>query len=70
MLLVVAVDRVGDDYTVIAEFLDSLTGETTQFRCQSAEPVLEPGDFINMKDKEISFLHKQTLIPITFQLAR
>ena len=59
MLLVVSVDREGDENTVTAEFLDSLTGETTQFRCLSAEPVLEPGDFINMKGKEISFLHKR-----------
>jgi hypothetical protein len=66
MLLVVTVDRDGDENTVTAEFLDSKTGETTQFNCRSDEPVLEPGDFINIKGKEISFLHKQTLIPITF----
>jgi hypothetical protein len=66
MLLVVTVDRNGDENTVTAEFLDSQTGETTQFKCRSPEPVLEPGDFINMKGKELSFLHKQTLIPITF----
>jgi hypothetical protein len=66
MLLVVTVDRVGEENTVIAEFLDSLTGEITLFRCRSAEPVLEPGDFVNMKGLEISFLDKQTLTPITF----
>lgn len=66
MLLVVTVDRGGNENTVTAEFLDLLSGETTQFRCRSAEPVLEPGDFVNMKGKEISFLHKPTLTPITF----
>jgi hypothetical protein len=66
MLLVVAVERAGIESTVTAEFLDSLSGETTQFRYRSAEPIFEPGDFVNMKGLEISFLHKQTLTPITF----
>jgi hypothetical protein len=66
MLLVVSVERDSDEYAVTAEFLDSQNGETTQFKCRSTEPILEPGDFINMKGKEISFLHKQTLMPITF----
>ncbi len=66
MLLVVSVERDGDENTVTAEFLDSQNGETTQFKCSSAEPVFEPGDFINMKGKEFSFLHKQMLVPVTF----
>ena len=66
LLLVVFVDRNSDENTVTAEFLDSQTGETTQFKCRSAEPVLEPGDFVNMKGKEISFVDKATLIPVTF----
>jgi hypothetical protein len=66
LLLVVAVDREGIESTVTAEFLDSQSAETTQFKCRSAEPVLEPGDFVNMKGSEISFVHKATLIPITF----
>jgi hypothetical protein len=66
MLLVVFVERDGIENTVTAEFLDSQSGETTQFKCRSAEPILEPGDFVNMKGLEISFLDKQTLTPITF----
>jgi len=57
MLLVVTVERDGDENTVTAEFLDSQANETTKFKCQSVEPVLEAGDFVNMKANEISFLH-------------
>ena len=66
LLLVVSVERYGDENMVAAEFLDSLTGEIAQFKCRSVEPVLEPGDFVNMKGKEISFVHKATLVPVTF----
>ena len=66
LLLVVSVERDGDENTVAAEFLDSLTGEIAQFKCRSAEPVLDPGDFVNMKGKEISFVDKATLVPVTF----
>jgi hypothetical protein len=66
LLLVVSVNRDDDENTVTAEFLDSQSGETTQFKCRSDEPVLEPGDFVNIKGKEISFVHKATLIPVTF----
>jgi hypothetical protein len=67
LLLVVEVDRDGDENAITAEFLDSRSGETVQFRCRSTEPVLEPGDFVNMKGDEISFVHKGTLIPIIFE---
>jgi hypothetical protein len=60
MLLVVTVERDGDENTVTAEFLDSQANETTKFKCQSVEPVLEAGDFVNMKANEISFLHAGT----------
>ena len=66
LLVVVTVDRHGDENTVAAEFLDSQNGETTQFKCQSTDPILEPGDLVNMKGSEISFVHKATLIPVTF----
>jgi hypothetical protein len=51
---------------VTAEFLDSQNGETTQFKCRSAEPILELGDFVSVKGNEISLVHKPTLIPIRF----
>jgi hypothetical protein len=66
LLLVVDVERDGIENTVTAEFLDSQSGETTQFKCRSDEPVFEPGDFVNMKGDEISFVHKATLVPVTF----
>jgi hypothetical protein len=66
LLLVVEVERDGDENAITAEFLDSQSGETAQFRCRSIEPVLEPGDFVNMKGNDISFVHKGTLIPVTF----
>jgi hypothetical protein len=66
LLLVVDVKRDDDENTVTAEFLDSQTGETTQFKCRSTNPVLEPGDFVNMKGKEFSFVDKAMLIPVTF----
>jgi hypothetical protein len=66
LLLVVEVGRDADENTVTAEFLDSQSGETARFKYRFAEPVLEPGDFVNMKGREISFVHKATLIPVTF----
>jgi hypothetical protein len=66
LLVVVSVERNDDENTVTAEFLDSHTGESTQFKCRSVEPVFEPGDFVNMKGKEFSFVDKATLIPVTF----
>ena len=66
LLLVVEVARDGDENVITAEFLDSQSGETVQFRCRSTEPVLERGDYVNIKGDEISFFHKGTLVPITF----
>jgi hypothetical protein len=66
LLLVVTVEREGDENTVTAEFVDSLENEATQFKCLSEEPVLDAGDFVNMKGKEISFVHKTALVPVTF----
>lgn len=66
MLVVTEVERAGDDNTVTAEFLDSREGETTKFFCRSAISVLEPGDFINMKGDQISFVHRGSLWPVTF----
>lgn len=68
MLVVIAVDRAGDDNTVTAEFLDSREGETTTFSCRSELPVLDAGDFINMKGDQVSFVHKDSLWPVTFTI--
>jgi hypothetical protein len=66
LLIVVSVERGGEEGTVTAEFLDSQNGETTQFKCRSAEPILELGDFVSVKGNEISLVHKPTLTPIRF----
>jgi hypothetical protein len=67
MLFVLSVGRTGDENAVTAEFLDSSGGETTRFVCRSALPILEPGDFINIRGDEISFVHKDALVPVKFQ---
>lgn len=66
MLVVLTVDRDGDENAVTAEFLDSREGETASFSCRSEVPLLEAGDFINMKGDQISFVHRDSLWAITF----
>lgn len=68
MLLVLSVAREGDENVVTAEFLDSRQGETTKFSCRSETPILEAGDFINMKGDQVSFVHKDLLWPVTFTI--
>ncbi|RQH12679.1 hypothetical protein [Bradyrhizobium sp. RP6] len=68
LLVVIEVVRSGDENVITAEYLDSREGETTAFTCRSEGPVLEPGDFINMKGDEVSFLHRETLRPVTFRI--
>jgi hypothetical protein len=66
LLVIGEIERRGKENTVTAEFLDSSTGEAVRFNCVSAEPVFQTGDTINMKGREVSFLHRATLVPITF----
>jgi len=68
MLVVLAVERVDEENTVTAEFLDSREGESTTFSCRSELPILEPGDFINLKRDQVSFVHKDSLWTITFTI--
>jgi hypothetical protein len=67
MLVVLAVERTAEENSVTAEFLDSREGETATFTCRTELPVLEAGDFINMKGDEVSFVHKEALRPVTFR---
>ncbi|WP_316186488.1 hypothetical protein [Bradyrhizobium sp. SZCCHNRI2014] len=67
-LVVLDVERRGEQNSVAAEFLDSREGESTTFTCQSASHILEPGDLINMKGDEVSFVHKEALRPVTFKI--
>lgn len=68
VLVVLSVDRIGDESTVTAEYLDSRGGETTTFHCRSEQPVLGAGDFINMREDEVSFIHKEALRPVFFHI--
>jgi hypothetical protein len=68
MLVVLAVDRVDEENTVMAEFLDSREGERTTFACRSEISILGPGDFINVKADQVSFVHKDSLWPVTFTI--
>ena len=67
VLVVLTVERTEQENSVTAEFLDSREAETTTFTCLSELPVLEAGDFINMKGDEISFVHKEALRPVIFR---
>ncbi|MGY2902939.1 hypothetical protein [Bradyrhizobium sp. URHC0002] len=68
VLVVLSVDRIGDENAVTAEYLDSRDGETTTFACRSELPIFDAGDFINMRGDEISFVHKEALRPIFFRI--
>jgi hypothetical protein len=67
VLVVLSLDRRGDENAVTAEYLDSRDGETTRFSCRSEHPILEAGDFINIRGNEVSFIHKEALRPVFFQ---
>ncbi|MEY9748604.1 hypothetical protein ABIF65_007978 [Bradyrhizobium japonicum] len=68
VLIVLSVDRTGNENAVTAEYLDSKDGETTAFCCRSELPIFDAGDFINMKGDEISFVHKEALRPVFFRI--
>lgn len=68
VLIVLSVDRIGDENAVTAEYLDSRDGETTVFKCRSELPIFDAGDFINMRGHEISFVHKEALRPVFFRI--
>jgi hypothetical protein len=42
-------------------------GKRRRSPCRTEVPVLEAGDFINMKGDEVSFVHKEALRPVTFR---
>ena len=67
LLVVVAIDRTGDKNIVLAEFLAAGVGATTKFNFFSDVPLFEVGDFVSKKGNLISFLHRDTLSPVTFK---
>lgn len=66
LMVITAVERRGNKNTVKAEFLDSLSHETTEFACFSSEPIFEIGDLVSKSGNHFSFLHKETLSPVEF----
>ncbi|MBB4263747.1 hypothetical protein [Bradyrhizobium sp. CIR3A] len=68
VLVVLTVERNDNENTVTAEFLDSRDGETTTFTCRSEFVIFEAGDFLNMREDEISFVHKEVLRPVFFRI--
>jgi hypothetical protein len=66
LLIINSVERRDEENIVIAEYLDSLKGETVQFNCFSSDPVFSPGNFISQKGTEFSFLNAEWLVPIQF----
>jgi len=66
LLIIKSVERNGEENIVVAEYLDSLKGETVQFTCFSSDPIFSPGNFISQKGKEFSFLNPEWLVPVQF----
>ena len=67
LLVIIAIDRIGQRNVVFGEFLAEDVGATTKFTCISDLPLFEVGDFVSMKGDQISFLHLDTLTTITFR---
>jgi len=68
LLVVLTAHREREENAITAEFLDAHEAETMAFTCRSALPVFEPGDFLNKKGNQISFLDKETLRPVVFEI--
>ena len=66
LLVVTSVARNGDTNIVRAEFLDFTNYESIEFRCTSAVPIFQIGDFISKKGNRYSFVYKETLAPVYF----
>jgi hypothetical protein len=66
LLIVFAIERIGDKNSVLAEFLTADTGATIEFIYFSDRPLFEVGHFISKKGDQISFLHRDTLTSVKF----
>jgi hypothetical protein len=66
LLIIKSVERHGEENVVVAEYLDSLKGETVQFTCFSSDPIFSPGNFVSQKGKEFSFFNPEWLVPVQF----
>ncbi len=63
-----SVQRQGEENTVDAEFLSSETEELCSFFCYSDVEIFSAGEFISIKGKEVSFVDRETLVPVNFTM--
>ncbi|MEY9722102.1 hypothetical protein ABIA22_004656 [Sinorhizobium fredii] len=66
LVVILAVERRGQENTVEGEFLDSETNEAFRFTCHSEAPLFEVGDFVSVNGNQISFVDHETLLPVVF----
>ncbi len=67
LVVILAVDRRGQENRVEGEFLDSETNEAFWFTCRSETPLFEVGEFVSVNGKQISFVDRETLLPVAFE---
>lgn len=66
LVVILAVDRRGQENRVEGEFLDSDKNEAYRFTCHSEAPLFEVGEFVSVNDNQISFVDRETLLPMVF----
>lgn len=66
LVVIVSVNRHGQENIVEGEFLDSETNELFRFICYSEMPLFEVGDFISVNGIQISFVDRAALVPVVF----
>jgi hypothetical protein len=64
--VVTSMHRRGDQNDLEADCLESSDGAVARFNCRSVRPILEVGDYISIREKEVSFLYKELMIPVQF----
>lgn len=68
LAVICSVQRKGEKNTVDAEFLSSDTEELCSFFCYSDVEIFSAGEFISIKGKEVSFVDRETLVPVNFTM--
>ncbi|MGR9134766.1 hypothetical protein [Rhizobium leguminosarum] len=66
LVVILAVDRHGQENQVECEFLDSETHEAFRFTCHSEAPLFEVGQFISVNGSQISCIDPESLRPVVF----
>lgn len=66
LVVIMAVDRRGQENRVEGELLDSETAEAFRFTCRSEAPLFQVGDLVSVNGNQISFVDHETLLPVVF----